>query len=699
VQNKATKNNPGTVRAARGVKKPSTQANPDSTAGKAPIPTLTAALTYAARGWPVFPVPPGSKKSYKKAKGNGGASWGMTTDAAQIQKDWRHWPKAGVGIATGAPSHIFVLEIDTKAGHDVDGAAALRALEQQHGTLPPTLQARSPSGSIHYYFKHPGHGIKIKNSASELGPGIDVRGDGGMVVAPPTRRKDGVYCWQCDQNIAEAPPWLLDLTTQRSRERTNGHDDEPPATMEQIAAAVAAIPNPNLGWESWNRIAMVIWAATRGSAAGFTLFDTFSQHSEKYNADKTRERWDAITGCPPDQLTVGTLFYEADRADPFWYAAQGTEGARPSASANSDNGRPAEQVSPLPFIDMSRWDVEPVPEQEWAVEDRVPLRETTLFTGEGGGGKSTSALHLCAATVLARDWLGAVPNIGPAIFVDVEDHAKVIHRRLACVTQHYQIGFRELISGGLHLISLHGEDAVLATVSRSGKIEPTRRYQQMLEAAGDIKPRIITIASAANVFAGNENDRPQVQQFIGLCTRLAITANGSVVLIAHPSLTGINTETGLSGSTQWHNGPRARFFLRGVKAASGEQPDNDLREIIFKKNQYGPISEKIVLRYQNGMFLPEPGVSFDRAEREAQADDVFLALLRRFISEGRKVCHKAQANNYAVTAFAKEPEALAIRLSRDELASAMRRLFAAGKLKAQPYGRPDRDTSHLIITT
>ena len=119
-------------------------------------------------------------------------------------------------------------------------------------------------------------------------------------------------------------------------------------------------------------------------------------------------------------------------------------------------------------------------------------------------------------------------------------------------------------------------------------------------------PGAVTLNNPANVFAGDENSRTDVQQFVGLLTRLAMAADGSVTLISHPSLTGINTGSGISG--KWHNAVRARFYLTSIKPESGEQPDNDLREIIFKKNQYGPVSENIVLRWRDGLFLPVPGV-------------------------------------------------------------------------------------------
>ena len=109
-----------------------------------------------------------------------------------------------------------------------------------------------------------------------------------------------------------------------------------------------------------------------------------------------------------------------------------------------------------------------------------------------------------------------------------------------------------------------------------------------------------------------------MQQFASLLTRIAQMANGSVQLISHPSLTGISSDSGLSGSTQWHNAVRARSYLKEVKAEDGQRPDSDLRELEFKKNQYGPVSDTVLLRYQHGMFLPV-GV-LDAGHAEANGD-------------------------------------------------------------------------------
>jgi RecA-family ATPase len=290
-----------------------------------------------------------------------------------------------------------------------------------------------------------------------------------------------------------------------------------------------------------------------------------------------------------------------------------------------------------------------------------------------------------------------MPELGPAIYVDAEDEENVIHRRLAAVARHYGVTFADMIKGGLHIMSLLGRDAVLATVSRNGKVEPTTLYKQLVEAAADIKPKSITIASSANVFTGDENNRTQVTQFVGMLTHVAIVANGSVSLITHHSLTGINTDTGLSGTTQWHNAVRARYYMKSIKPENGEQPDDDLREIVFKKNQYGPKADTVALRYTNGMFLTIPGAStLDKAAHEAKADSLFQQLLTRLSDRGENLSPKRTANMFAPTVFAKEPEAKAANVRKKDFENAMVRLLDANKIHPAPYGSPSRDTRRLI---
>jgi RecA-family ATPase len=109
------------------------------------------------------------------------------------------------------------------------------------------------------------------------------------------------------------------------------------------------------------------------------------------------------------------------------------------------------------------------------------------------------------------------------------------------------------------------------------------------------------IESAADVFAGNENDWSQVRQFVGLLRRLAITSGAAVLLISHPSLSGMSTGTGTSGLTGWNNSVRSRLYFTSPKTRNGDEPDNDVRELKVMKSNYGPAGETVRLRWQRGV--------------------------------------------------------------------------------------------------
>jgi len=301
------------------------------------------------------------------------------------------------------------------------------------------------------------------------------------------------------------------------------------------------------------------------------------------------------------------------------------------------------------------------------------------------------------AHVTGKDWLGSMPEIGPAFYLGAEDERDELHRRIAAIAAHYGVTFKELIEGGLHVMCLLGQDATLCAANgKSGRVEPTGLYRRIYEAAGDIKPKNISIDTLSRAYAGNEIDRVQVYSFAMHMQALAMVAGGSVTVLSHPSLAGIASGSGISGSTAWHGAFRFRQYLKSTKPDAGEQPDNDLRELQFKKNQYGPTGETVVLRWQRGLFLPEPGISnLDKLARDTQADEVFLELLRRFSTQGRNVSEKPNAPTYAPATFAKEADAKNQNIRKLDLEAAMRRLFTAGKIQVEHYGRPSRPYSRL----
>jgi RecA-family ATPase len=377
--------------------------------------------------------------------------------------------------------------------------------------------------------------------------------------------------------------------------------------------------------------------------------------------------------------------------------ARARQGAKPNGGG-ADSEADAAPRAPLQWADTTGWDSEPCPVREWAVLDRIPLRQVTLFSGEGAIGKSILELMLCVAHVTGKDWLRSMPEPGGALYFGCEDDEKELRIRLHSILEHYDTTFDNLKAAGFRFKSLAGEDAVLGALDRSGIIKPTALFDQLYEQAGDLKPKHIGIDTSADVFAGNEIDRAQVRQFISMLRRLAIVSGGSVVLLSHPSLTGINTGTGISGSTAWHNSVRARIYMTAPKLTPGEQPDNDVREVIFKKSNYGRAADGLMLRYQRGLFLPEAGLSnIDQAAREAEVEKAFMTAAGKLEARGQDLGPAPQSHHYAPTLIAKEPEAKGMK--KAELIAALNRLLDRGAVRVETMWQGTTREKKIIRTS
>lgn len=206
-----------------------------------PAACLPAALDAAGRGWHVFPVVIGQKKSHKRAEFSCGRRWGATKDQEEIAVDWARWPDANLGVPTGALNGFFVIDLDTADGHGTDGLAGFEIMADAFG-IPETVTAETPSGGRHLYFRCP-DGAPIFNSQSAVMLGVDVRGDGGMVLAPPSVKPGaaGPYRWIKAPGaypIADCPEWLLQACRQASAKAM--HTASTPGSAPSPAARTSA---------------------------------------------------------------------------------------------------------------------------------------------------------------------------------------------------------------------------------------------------------------------------------------------------------------------------------------------------------------------------------------------------------------------------------------------------------------------------
>jgi RecA-family ATPase len=356
-------------------------------------------------------------------------------------------------------------------------------------------------------------------------------------------------------------------------------------------------------------------------------------------------------------------------------------------------GEVAKQPPVLTRLDLARYDHEPIPDRDWGVRDRFPRRNVALLSGEGGIGKSIQLLQLGAAHVLGRDWLRSLPEQGPVVAVNCEDEGDELVRRLDPILKHYHVGFGDVASD-LHIFSLADRDPLLAARARSGRIVATPLYQALLEKVREVRPICTIIDNVADVFGGSEIDRSEVRQFVALMRQLALEANGYVIMSAHPSLSGIASKSGLSGSTQWHNSVRARGYLHTEKA---EDDATGTRVLEFMKSNYSALSERVELQWSNGLFVPVRAPSGpEQAARNAAVETLFLELLDRSAAKGDNLSPKRNANNFAPTLFAAAVQSKAAKVTSDHFADALDRLITAGKIAVEPYGPVSRRAIRIV---
>lgn len=210
---------------------------------------MQAAIGYARdAGWPVFPCRPSNKgpltpSGFKDA----------TTDEAKIREWWTQWPDAMIGLPMGPKTGVFVVDLDVREDGR-DGLACLADLEATNGTLPPCPIVITPSGGRHLYFAFD-HDRPATTSRGRLPIGVDVRGYGGYVIAPPSRRGDGeAYRWELPEegvDYPDAPGWLLDLIIPKFESaprgpitfsRDDASDQYAEAALEGEYARVASSP-------------------------------------------------------------------------------------------------------------------------------------------------------------------------------------------------------------------------------------------------------------------------------------------------------------------------------------------------------------------------------------------------------------------------------------------------------------------------
>jgi len=397
------------------------------------------ATRLARYGWRVVPIKPGEKRPAMQ-----GWQHAATNSQNTIDNWWTGaYRDHGLGVATGPQpngQNLLVLDIDE---HGISGTATLQQLEQRYGALPDTLEVLTGNNGRHIYLLAPPH-LSIRNDAGKrLGPGIDIRGDGGQVLAPPTVHPNGnAYRWRPEHSPEEAipaaaPAWLLRLITDSA-------PTPPPTTpLSNDGDGPAARYNQRTTWES-----ILIgdgWTLTRTDPSG-------EQHWTRPGKN-SREGTSATVGYnQQDVLVVFTSSLSWLPAGAYsrfgYYACRHHNGDRSAAARTLLREEHPTTPTTLPeiaephdidsdllslLVDWSEFWTQDHTVAEWLAEPIIARHRAHAIFAPGGTGKSLLALWLAANIATGTPIFGYTNQPTTVLYLDYEMTADDLAERLTAM--------------------------------------------------------------------------------------------------------------------------------------------------------------------------------------------------------------------------------------------------------------------------
>ena len=458
---------------------------------------LQTALSYAKQDIRVIPIKQGEKRPPMQGWQNA-----ATSDPTTIRTWFEgQFKDCGLGIATGEFRNRYLVVIDIDDRPEFSGSDTLKDLEQLHGELPDTVEVITGSGGRHIYFLTD---APIRNEASgKLGQGIDVRGIGGQVLAPPTIHPNGkTYEWVEGKSIANTPPadmplWMVLILTEK-------HTDDIPITYESTTNILTeeGPASRYCAATTWPELLRADgWTQAHTDRTGET-------HWVRPGKD-TREGTSATTGWQgKDILKVFTTSIPglpADAYTRFGYTAAMHHNGDRSAFAKKllQEGNaliPVEQPTKTDniLINWQEFWTQSFPEEDWLIKPLIPRNQLVVIFAPGGTGKSLLALYIAAGLATGRDIFGIEHEPISVLYMDYEMQQAQLYERLTAM------GY----NNHTDLTRLH-----YASLPPIASLDTPEGAKEVCDLARTCQAELVIIDTFSRAVEGAENDADTVRNF------------------------------------------------------------------------------------------------------------------------------------------------------------------------------------------
>lgn len=647
-------------------------------------------LSLAREGWLLFPLTADKIPAIKDWENR------ATSDESMI-RSWFEDPLGdgcNFGAAVGRMG-VLVIDLDKNKHRKLpngtegvfNGADSMRDfLKEHHAELPPTLEVVTPSGGLHLYYR--AEGLRGKNGFL---PAVDIKSNGGYVVAPWSRTSAGIYSpvgafetrGVCS-HISDLPKWFVEAY------------NRPVEVKEKpmLNYSVYVVPDSREKVEDAIRRFQEHEEVPEGERNN-TLFG-FMRDLCKLGITMPRalELYDMygipVFGLDPDETEVHRTVESAYR-DMTDFGSESQEGKRAELlhllGPIGEDGEPAEDAEDRDGgSDLAEMMGEEPPPRVWFIENWLSAEpgSMVLYTGRGGVGKSATVLDLMLALATGTPWMGLkTTHPAKSYFVTCEDSKDEVNRRL-------RLGKRKELAAKvpkrtIRIWSRLGKDSLLCSVDKNGNLKKgnfTIKLKEKVKRFFDGTGGVLVLDTASDIFGGNENDRGAVSRFVKqILADIALGAGCTIIVLAHPAKSG----DGYSGSTAWDAAFRGRWELNyrdRVKNKKGVERDRTDGPLVLsnEKTNYTTAGNQVTLLNRGGYFEVVPEMTeAEVAEWEENADSQVLER----IAEAAKSGQFCRLGEHSMRPVAKE---IIGSLGEEDIRESVGRLIRSGEVEEQKYG-------------